>query len=110
MGWSSILKPVSKGFKGLSTWASGVKWSSFLKFGAAGGIGFVIYSGWTSAVGSINDATGLSEDNVQTLLFLAVGFIIVCVLVKLLVPDDGNSVNRRPSSSKNVCRSKGGRR
>lgn len=96
MGWSSILKPVSKGvskgFKGFSTWVSGTKWGSWLKVGVAGGTGAVIYSGWRSAVGSISDATGLSENHVQTILFVMFGSMVVYILVRMLTPGNGETV------------------
>ncbi len=107
MGWSSILKPLlkggskisfklvetlGKGFKGLSTWLSSTKLYSWVKVGTAGGIGVIIYSGWRSAIGSISDATGLSEDHVQTIVFLVLGVMVVYVAVKMLLPGNGETV------------------
>lgn len=99
MGWSSIVSSISsawskggfklgsklgEGLKGLSSAFSNIKWSSIFKVGAAGGIGYTIYHAWDSATGSIADATGLSQDNVQTILFFGIGLVVVYLAVVYL--------------------------
>lgn len=63
-----------------------IKLGSWLKVGAAGGLGVTIYSGWTSLVGSFSKATGLSEENSGTVLFLVFGLMVVWILVSVFVP------------------------
>lgn len=72
-----------------------IKLGSWLKVGAAGGLGVTIYSGWTSLVGSFSKATGLSEENSGTVLFLVFGLMVVWILVSVFVPkrNGGGSVN-----------------
>lgn len=95
MGWSSILRGFgrfgSSFSKSFSSWLSATKLSSWLKVGAAGGVGVVIYSGWTSAIRSISDATGLSEGNVETVVFLILGCLVVYVAVTLIRPKGSDS-------------------
>lgn len=102
MGWISLVK-LGKGTTKLprfsklgslgsriSEWFQATKFSSWLKAGAAGGIGYTIYHSWSSAVSSISDATGLSEDNVETAIFLVLGCMVAYVAAKLLFPDNGS--------------------
>lgn len=96
MGWASFAARLSslwssggfklgtklgEGLKGLSTAISNFKWSNIIKVGAAGGIGYTIYHAWDSATGSIAEATGLSQDNVQTILFFGIGLVVIYVAV-----------------------------
>lgn len=96
MGWASLVTRLSSlwskggfklgtklgdGIKALSTAISNFKWSNIIKVGAAGGIGYTIYHAWDSATGSIAEATGLTQDNVQTILFFGIGLVVVYVAV-----------------------------
>lgn len=135
MGWLSIFKAGSQGGKitmslsarlanvssSISKWLSTTKLSSWLKVGAAGGIGYTIYHAWGSAIESISDATGLSENNVETFAFLIIGGMVVYVAIKILLPEktDVQVVNNIPESkpakgsssgSSRSTKSKGGRR
>ena len=107
MGWISIVK-FGKGaskirvpklrFSGLSslgtrfsTWIQGTKFTSWLKAGLAGGVGYTIYHGWTSGVDSIAKATGLDSSTVESLLFAGLGIMVAYVAAKLLFPDSGTT-------------------
>ena len=87
---------LGEGIKSLSAAISNFKWSNIIKVGAAGGIGYTIYHAWDSATTSIADATGLSQDNVQTILFFGIGLVIVYVAVIYItdrkVGKDGTNV------------------
>ena len=104
MGWSSALKGIS-GILGnvghsASKWVSSTKWGNWLKLGTAGGVGYVIYDGWNSVVSSVSDATGLSEDNVGTLLFLVLDCLAAYLIVSVVVPrrdSEGTVVVREQS-------------
>lgn len=78
----------------ISAWLQSTKWSSWLKVGAAGGAGFAVYHGWRSLIGTVSDATGLSEGSVETILFLGIGAAVAYVAARLLLPDrsDGTTV------------------
>lgn len=104
MGWSSVLKGISKGLGGIgssvSKWLQGTKWGNWLKVGAGGGVLYVVYDGWNSLIGSVSDATGLSEDNVGTLFFLVLGCLAAYLIVSVIVPrrDSGGTVVIREQS------------
>lgn len=102
MGWASALRGIGSGLRAglgsklgsisssIGKWLSGTKLSSWLKVGAAGGVGAVIYGGWNSAIASISDATGLSEDNVSTIVLLILGCLVVYIAVSLIRPKNGS--------------------
>ncbi len=98
MGWASALRGIGSGLRvglgsissSIGKWLSGTKLSSWLKVGAAGGVGAVIYGGWNSAIASISDATGLSEDNVSTIVLLIIGCLVVYIAVSLIRPKNGS--------------------
>lgn len=70
----------------ISAWLQSTKWSSWLKVGAAGGVGLTIYHGWRSVISSVSDATGLSEGNVETIMFLIIGAAVAYVAARVLIP------------------------
>lgn len=82
--WASMSAKMSK-------WISGTKWTNWFKVGAAGGIGYTIYHAWGSGVDTIADATGLSSDTVESLLFLAFGMLAAYIAARLLFPDNGST-------------------
>ena len=86
-GLSSSLSSLGSRF---SAWIQGTKFSSWLKAGLAGGIGYTIYHGWKSGIDTIADATGLDSGTVESLLFAFFGVVVAYVAAKLLFPDSGS--------------------
>ena len=74
-----------------STWIQGTKLSSWIKAGAAGGIGYTIYHAWGSGISTSAEATGLPEDTVESVLFACIGVMIAYIAAKLLFPDNGGT-------------------
>lgn len=72
-----------------SAWIQGTKLSSWIKAGAAGGVGYTIYHAWGSGISTIAEATGLPEDTVESILFACIGVMIAYIAAKLLFPDNG---------------------
>lgn len=72
-----------------SAWIQGTKLSSWIKAGAAGGVGYTIYHAWGSGISTIAEATGLPENTVESILFACIGVMIAYIAAKLLFPDNG---------------------
>lgn len=108
-GLSSSLSSLGSRF---SAWIQGTKFSSWLKAGVAGGVGYTIYHGWKSGIDSIANATGISSGTVESLLFAFFGIMVAYVAAKLLFPDSGkttvvvgDSKSRSRSGSRSASRS-----
>ncbi len=88
---SSLSSSLSSLGSRFSAWIQGTKFSSWLKAGVAGGVGYTIYHGWKSGIDSIANATGISSGTVESLLFAFFGIMVAYVAAKLLFPDSGKT-------------------
>lgn len=106
MGWFSGLKLGSR----LTTWLAGLEWGGIIKLGAGVGVAGLIWTGWNNVVGTVSDATGLSDDTVKTILFACIGLLIAYILIKLAGSGRGAQMYSDYSAARRYRRPASGQR
>lgn len=103
---------IGSGMKSVGSFFENLGWSKVLKGGALGGAAAVVYTSWRKMLDTVSEATGLTSDQVQTVIFIGIGALVLYLAYRIICKRHGLDpvrISRGPSRGSNAPSRSGGR-